>query len=151
MILNDQWVLGSRCDLIVSNLDAIDFIRHIDKTYFTFNVYCAYVTYSVFKCFLYYHLCWSVDTIRKHQQAGELMPFISIYTSGFHGLDLTWTCGHHAVSLQFKSVSSSSVSGKDGRLAVMCTHLTFPHSRYDERSREAEQDMATMIRSSSGW
>ena len=35
----------------------------------------------------------------------------------------------------------SSVSGKDGRLAVMCTHLTFPHSRYDERSREAEQDM----------
>ncbi|CAJ1361386.1 unnamed protein product, partial [Effrenium voratum] len=26
---------------------------------------------------------------------------------------------------------------KDGPLAVMCTHLTFPHHHYDERSREA--------------
>jgi len=35
-------------------------------------------------------------------------------------------------------LSDQRLPGKDGRLAVMCTHLTFPHSRYDERSREAQ-------------
>lgn len=35
-------------------------------------------------------------------------------------------------------LSDRRLPGRDSRLAVMCTHLTFPHSRYDERSREAQ-------------
>ncbi|CAE7251205.1 unnamed protein product [Symbiodinium natans] len=36
------------------------------------------------------------------------------------------------------SLSDRRRPGGAGKLAVMCTHLTFPHSYYDERSREAQ-------------